>query len=174
MKKKINNKGFSLVELIVVMAIMAILAVTLATKLSQYIDKARQANDRETVNAIYTAIKLGMLDDKVYDSAPAVNNDASPATDYVLKLNGVATTFLYTAANKVWTLNTAIADDDLFKAQIGEVVGSFKLQSNLAETDSQITITVKSPTMFSVTLDYDGTTGGVDFYTVNSDVVAVD
>ncbi|MDF2636892.1 MAG: prepilin-type N-terminal cleavage/methylation domain [Pelosinus sp.] len=62
MKLKKKNKGFSLVELIVVMAIMAILAVTLAPKLMQYVDKARQAQDRETVNSIYTAVKYGLMD----------------------------------------------------------------------------------------------------------------
>jgi type IV pilus assembly protein PilA len=45
--KRLNDKGFSLVELIVVIAIMAILAVTLAPKLTQYINKARTASDKK-------------------------------------------------------------------------------------------------------------------------------
>lgn len=55
---KENNRGFSLVEVIVVIAIMAILAVTLAPRLSQYIEKSRLASDKEAVNSIFSAAKL--------------------------------------------------------------------------------------------------------------------
>ena len=43
MKK--SNKGFSLVELIIVIAIMAILAAAIAPALIRYIDKSRKADD---------------------------------------------------------------------------------------------------------------------------------
>jgi prepilin-type N-terminal cleavage/methylation domain-containing protein len=44
---KKNNKGFSLVELIVVIAIMAILAAVAVVSFSVYIQKAKEANDLE-------------------------------------------------------------------------------------------------------------------------------
>ena len=44
-KVKINNKGFSLVELIIVIAIMAILAGALAPQLIKYIDNSRKSTD---------------------------------------------------------------------------------------------------------------------------------
>ena len=40
-----KNKGFSLVELIIVIAIMAILAAAIAPALIRYIDKSRSANE---------------------------------------------------------------------------------------------------------------------------------
>ena len=176
-KVKGNNKGFSLVELIVVMAIMAILAVTLTPRLSQYIDKARQSNDREVVNTVYTAIKLGMMDDDIYAVPNAVIN-AVPATpvDYTVDLSGLATTNLYTVTNtNEWRTNDAIANADVFLKQIEEVVGNFKLQSHNATADAQITITVTSATLFSVALDYDSTDAiTAPDYIVDSADVAID
>ena len=53
-----NNKGFSLVELIVVIAIMAILAAVAVVGFSMYIPKAQMAGDRQTVNDVIDGIEL--------------------------------------------------------------------------------------------------------------------
>ena len=53
-----NNKGFSLVELIVVIAIMAILAAVAVIGVSVYIPKAQQANDKQLVSDIEYALNL--------------------------------------------------------------------------------------------------------------------
>ena len=55
---KNNNKGFSLVELIVVIAIMAILAAVAVVGVSVYIPKAQQANDKQMIADIQYAISL--------------------------------------------------------------------------------------------------------------------
>lgn len=52
--KKINNKGFSLVELIIVIAIMAILVGIVGTQVLPYIDKAKEAKDIQIVNGYCT------------------------------------------------------------------------------------------------------------------------
>ncbi|MCR4908484.1 MAG: type II secretion system GspH family protein [Lachnospiraceae bacterium] len=55
-KLKGNNKGFSLVELIIVIAIMAILVAILAPQFLKYVERSRNsadvANAREITNAI--------------------------------------------------------------------------------------------------------------------------
>jgi len=180
-KVKGNNKGFSLVELIVVMAIMAILAVTLAPRLSQYIDKARQSNDREAVNAVYTAIKLGMMDDKIYAVPDAtIHPLIGTGAPYVLKLVDGGVYTRSGSKNEVWT-KAAASGLDLFEKQIVEVVGSFKYQSTLVGLHTEIVITVESATKFKVQLDYDTWDGGtadtvpLTFdYEVDSSAVAVD
>ena len=55
MKKKMNNKGFTLVELIVVLVILAILAAILVPTLMGYIDKARQEKDFSTAQSVRVA-----------------------------------------------------------------------------------------------------------------------
>lgn len=47
MKEKMNNKGFSLVELIIVIAIMAILVVVLAPQYLKYVEKSRVSADAQ-------------------------------------------------------------------------------------------------------------------------------
>ena len=62
-----NNKGFSLVELIVVIAIMAILATVAVIGVSVYIPKAQQANDEQLLSDIEDALiyagYAGMIED---------------------------------------------------------------------------------------------------------------
>lgn len=53
-----NNKGFSLVELIVVIAIMAILAAVAVIGVSVYIPKAQQANDKQLASDVEKALDL--------------------------------------------------------------------------------------------------------------------
>ena len=64
--KKMNNKGFSLVELIIVIAIMAILAGAIAPALIRYIDKSRKSNDVTSGKAIKTAIESAMTDEDIF------------------------------------------------------------------------------------------------------------
>ena len=65
MKK--NNKGFSLVELIVVIAIMAILAAVAVIGVSVYIPKAQQASDKQLVSDIEYALNLSMQTGEIKD-----------------------------------------------------------------------------------------------------------
>ncbi|MBO4591305.1 MAG: type II secretion system protein [Eubacterium sp.] len=53
--KKTNNKGFTLVELIVVLVILAILAAILVPALLGYIDKAREKQVTTNAEAAYVA-----------------------------------------------------------------------------------------------------------------------
>jgi type IV pilus assembly protein PilA len=53
--KKLNNKGFSLVELIIVIAIMAILVGVVGTQVIPYLENSRKAKDQQVLSAWNTA-----------------------------------------------------------------------------------------------------------------------
>jgi len=48
--KKLNNKGFSLVELIIVIAIMAILVGVVGTQVIPYLERSRKAKDEQIIS----------------------------------------------------------------------------------------------------------------------------
>lgn len=56
--KKMNNKGFSLVELIIVIAIMAILIVVLAPQYLKYVERTRNSTDLQNATEIVTALQV--------------------------------------------------------------------------------------------------------------------
>lgn len=60
--KKMNNKGFSLVELIVVVLIMAIIAVALAPQVMKWVEKSRLSADRETYDNLIANVQLALTD----------------------------------------------------------------------------------------------------------------
>ena len=64
-QKKMGNKGFSLVELIVVIAIMAVLVGVLAPQFLRYVEKSRQDGDITSIQQVMTAINTGVSDGEV-------------------------------------------------------------------------------------------------------------
>ena len=56
--KKTNNKGFSLVELIIVIAIMAVLVGVLAPQFIGYVGKAKISTDIQNAQSIASALQV--------------------------------------------------------------------------------------------------------------------
>ena len=61
--KKMNNKGFSLVELIIVIAIMAVLVGVLAPQFIKYVESSKQSTDIDNVSSYKTAVEAFMAED---------------------------------------------------------------------------------------------------------------
>ena len=65
-----KNKGFSLVELIIVIAIMAILAGALAPALIKYIAKSRRSSDVNNAGTIQSSMQTALSDETAGSYAP--------------------------------------------------------------------------------------------------------
>ena len=72
--KKTNNKGFSLVELIIVVAIMAILIGVLAPQYIKYVEKSRVSADEDTMDSLTKAVQTAVTDDDYYEDIAKDDN----------------------------------------------------------------------------------------------------
>ena len=68
MKKKFDNRGFTLIELMVVIVILGILAGLIVPRIMSRPEEARQAKARIQIESLETALKLYKLDNGSYPS----------------------------------------------------------------------------------------------------------
>ena len=81
MKK--NNRGFSLVELIVVIAIMAVLTVVLAPAYLRYVEKTRVQKDISAIGELVSAIKTSATNEEALDAIPSESKATATSADRV-------------------------------------------------------------------------------------------
>ncbi len=126
---KNSNKGFSLVELIVVIAIMAVLVGILAPTLIRYVEKARVGKDEAAMGEFLNALYLAAADLEAYDDIPATGD-----------------LFEYDAAtNKFQIYNAADTNlNDSFRAELAGSVGdSISFSSKKWQSATTIEVLVR-------------------------------
>lgn len=129
-QKSLTNKGFSLVELIIVIAIMAVLVGVLAPQYIKYLDKSKISADKQLADNLRQAITTTMLD-------PEITTPTLSSTDADIPDTGA------TPMDAFWTevysiVGTADGDalEDALKYEKGAAI-QYKVG-----TDKDVTVTV--------------------------------
>lgn len=78
--RKKDNKGFTLVELVIVVAILAILVGILAPQYTKYVEKSRKSADVSNLDNIVSAVKVAAADSTYSDMIPAPTTAGSKTT----------------------------------------------------------------------------------------------
>lgn len=76
--KKMNNKGFSLIELIIVIAIMAVLVAIIAPNLTKYLGKSKQQTDKTNCEEVRKQVK-NCISEASVDDIKVQATDGTPA-----------------------------------------------------------------------------------------------
>lgn len=92
-KAKKNNKGFSLVELIVVIAIMAVLVGVLAPTLIGNIEKSRESKDLQNLDSIRQAAVTALANEAAYNKVVKSGGTSIAATAAGSALSVDSTTY---------------------------------------------------------------------------------
>ena len=108
MEKRMNNKGFSLVELIVVIAIMAVLVGVLAPQFIKYVEKSRESTDIQNADSVRTVVESYYSD-----------KDNPPATVGV-SINSTGTT---TSDSSKGLADAGVAKNKLKSSKWGSGIG---------------------------------------------------
>ena len=140
-QKRLGNKGFSLVELIVVIAIMAVLVVVLAPTLIGKIEESREGTDLDTLGQVRTQVVNALTDEDIYA-------EVVPSTGSVV--------YLVTDECKV-TEKGQTAEKTALQSELKDVLGSYELKSKNAKSAS-IYVTITSKGKVSAMISTDGTT----------------
>ena len=118
--KKNNKKGFTIVELVIVIAVIAILAAVLIPTFSSIIKKAKVNNDIQLVRNLNTALAT---DNKKHKTMQSALDSAAEFGYDVAKINASATdneilwdskndVFCYLKDGKIEYIPNSVADDD--------------------------------------------------------------
>lgn len=128
-KRNKNNKGFSLIELIIAVAILVVLSGLLAPQLIKYIEKSREAKDMQAIDSVYVAVSTALADEKAYTDFVEKTKDskalANITTDDGMKLADI------------------IEDDGDFAKEVESILGKkdIQLKSKRAQGDINVKVT---------------------------------
>lgn len=117
-QKSLTNKGFSLVELIIVIAIMAVLVGVLAPQYLKYVHNSKVSTDITNAQEMATAINVAVADQKV----TAVTSDTTATGDAL-------TTLMNSTAAKV---------------PVSKLGGTWSVKYNTTDGVKEVTLTVDS------------------------------
>ena len=135
--KKKDNKGFTLVELVIVVAILAIVVGILAPQYTKYVEKSRKAADAANLENLVTAFKTAASD----------GTDQIAAGTYTIAITKTETTLSNDTDNKI---------SDIITSYAGENWKATKLKSSKWTEDGKVNGTVATQISAEITVANDG------------------
>lgn len=143
-KVKRANKGFSLVELVVVVLILGILSVATAPQIMKWVEKSKISTDRDNANSIKYAVQTALADWQSRGGKISGTADFSLAVN----MNGTVT------CSQDWTDGSsteslkAVIDEVMAstypKAQYEALSGNVGFQVTVEKDTGKITVTCKA------------------------------
>lgn len=120
-RTKKNNKGFSLVELIVVVLIMAIIAVALAPQVMKWVNESRKSADASTYDSVVAAAQDALANENVW-------KEVTGGADFTITIN-----------------NTEVTNGggSLFQAEFNKQIGGKPESIKLKQSGATATVTVQ-------------------------------
>lgn len=133
--KKMNNKGFSLIELIIVIAIMAILVAIIAPNLTKYLGKSKKKTDAKNADEIAQQLQTAITD---YET----ENNELCADNKNVKLKWSATGAANDSGSTAPNDFLKIVNDNITNSTKSKETGDFAT-ATISKTSGKYTITVK-------------------------------
>lgn len=115
MNKKMNNKGFSLVELIIVIAIMAILIGVLAPAYLRYVEKSRKSTDVDAIASVMNAMEVIAIDPEY--------------SQYIVDGTTITASFAATSGDMTITCSGSDPGKSAIEGAMNTIVGKYSLKS---------------------------------------------
>ena len=178
MKTNMKKKGFTLVELLVVIAIIAILATVSVVGYTTFLDKANQSNADNEANQIEQAINAELIAGDDYVIGTVDKNEDADAAEGMQYADAATKTTYYVSAedHKIYkVVETYVAADTKWTAAAAVAVDAAEPTK---DADDNALITIDDA--FAVNADFEGFSGsfavsgaGKITYTYVEDVTAV-
>lgn len=131
--KKMNNKGFSLIELIIVIAIMAVLVAVIAPNLTQYIGSSKKKTDASNADTIRNVINTALSDYSTAGSHDASDVEEGVDNDVVTSMTDDPAT--YTTVNEIVAAGKGDTDKLSWEYKVFEGLESHMVGADTATPD---------------------------------------
>ena len=147
-RKKKDNKGFTLIELVIVVAILAILVGLLAPQYTKYVEKSRKAADASNMNELVKIVQTfaGDTDNELPADTYTITIGATKDKTGIKATTGSVPTNLTTELNNAspnWATNLTTKSKKWNAGQSSDITAAIEVKP-----DGGVSITY-SPTDFS-------------------------